>query len=424
MNPDSLQETNVTRRCLFNGLLLAGGLSGMAHFAVSSESDNSQLGRDPDAATGADIGTLYSQIKFLADRCEYPLSFLNREYADPREYRVTIQHKVLELLHYDASSVDPEAEIVDRWETEHFVQEKILFNTTPWFRVPAYVLIPKGFEGKRPAIVDLHCHAGAFAYGKEKVMPVRNPHPALVELVKQNYEGRSTSAELARRGYVVISIDRFYFGERRTLFDDMNSLGMDLSKYTVDQIRQLNRRAGQGESTLARALFWAGTTWHGIAHWDDMRTVDYLVSRHEVDAARIGCMGISMGSDRANYLCALDDRIQCAVSVGWVSTLRPLIKAHINTHSFSHFLPGLTRFMDLPDMLGAFVPKPLMVLQCAQDGLYTLAGMEEANEKLRKIYDKAGVADKFAGKFFDMTHRFTIEMQEEAFRWFDRYLKG
>jgi hypothetical protein len=45
----------------------------------------------------------------------------------------------------------------------------------------------------------------------------------------------------------------------------------------------------------------------------------------------------------------------------------PLIKAHIDTHSFSHFLPGLTHFMDLPDMLGAFVPNPLLVLQCSKD---------------------------------------------------------
>lgn len=253
-------------------------------------------------------------------------------------------------------------------------------------------------------------------------MPTRNPHPALVQLIQENYDGRSTSAELAKRGYVVISIDRFYFGERRTLFDDMNSLGMDLSRYSLEDVQRANRRASQGESTLARSLFWAGTTWHGVAHWDDIRTVDYLVSRPEVDASRIGCMGISMGSDRTNYLCALDDRIRCAVSVGWVSTLRPLIEAHIDTHSFSHFLPGLTHFMDLPDLLGAFTPNPLLVMQCSQDELYTLGSMKEAVEKLKAIYERAGAPDRFSGKFYDQPHRFSIEMQEDAFRWFGKYL--
>lgn len=407
------------RRNFVKGLTASGLLLSPTPFSQAEELD-----ADSSKRTGCDIGTLYDAIEVIADQCNYPLSFLTKKYASVLEYRKTIQAKVLELFHYDPPQIAPTTTVIDRWETDEYIQEKILFNTTPWFRVPAYVLIPKGYSGKRPAIVDLHCHAGAFVFGKEKVMPVRNPHPALVELVQENYDGRSTSAELAKRGYVVISIDRFYFGERRTLFDDMNSLGMDLSRYSIEDVRRANRRASQGESTLARALFWAGTTWHGIAHWDDIRTVDYLASRPEVDASRIGCMGISMGSDRTNYLCALDDRIRCAVSVGWVSTLRPLIKAHVDTHSFSHFLPGLTHFMDLPDLLGAFAPNPLMVLQCSKDELYTMESMTEAVEKLKKIYERAGASERFAGKFHDQPHRFSIAMQEDAFRWFDAHLKG
>ncbi len=409
----------LTRRHFINGIALSSLLASPIPLAQSAE-----IGADPDQRTGADIGTLYPDIATLAERCDYPLSFLTRDYANLHEYRQTVQKKILELFYYDPPQVDPQPEVIERWETDDFVQEKILFNTTPWFRIPAYILLPKKYSGKRPAIVDLHCHAGAFVFGKEKVMPIKNPHPALVNLVQENYDGRSTSAELAKRGYVVISIDRFYFGERRTLFDDMNSLGMDLSRYTLDDIRRANRRAGEGESTLARSLFWAGTTWHGIAHWDDIRTVDYLITRPEVDASRIGCMGISMGSDRTHYLCALDDRIRCAVSVGWVATLRSLIRSYVDTHSFSHFLPGLTHFMDLPDVLGAFTPNPLMVLQCAKDGLYSLESMNGAVEKLQKIYTRAGAGDRFVGKFYDQPHRFSIDMQEDAFRWFDRHLQS
>ena len=412
-------DHNVTRRNFVKGMALSGLAVSPLTIAAAEK-----LGRAPEKATGSDIGTLYEKIKIIADQNRYPMSVLSSSYDSMAEYRKTVQQKVLELFHYDPPAVEPDVEVVDRWETDDFIQEKIIFSTTPWFRVPAYVLIPKGFSGKRPAIVDLHCHAGAYVYGKEKVMPVRNPHPALVDLVEANYDGRHTSAELARRGYVVISIDRFYFGERRTLFDDMNSLGMDLSRYSKEDIVQANLRASRGESVLARSLFWAGTTWHGIAHWDDIRTVDYLVSRPEVDPSRIGCMGISMGSDRTNYLCALDDRIRCAVSVGWVATLRPLIKAHVETHSFAHFLPGLTRFMDLPDMLGAMAPNPLMVLECSQDNLYTMESMKEAVEKLEKIYKKADKPQNFQGKFYDQPHRFSRDMQEDAFRWFDSHLLG
>ncbi|MBN2329797.1 MAG: dienelactone hydrolase family protein [Candidatus Omnitrophica bacterium] len=408
----------MNRRLFTKNVLAAGGVASSLMQAAHADS----LGPDPNRATHSDLGTLYEDLKNLSAQCGYPLSFLNCDYGSAADYRKTVQDKVQELLHYNPPPVDLNPEVIDRWETDAFIRETVLFNTTPWFRIPAYVLIPKQYSGKRPAIVDLHCHAGYFLFGKEKVMPMPHPHPALVEMKQRNYDGRSTSEQLARRGYVVISIDRFYFGERRTIFDDMNSLGMDLENYTVEQVRKANRRAGEGEATLAKSLFWAGTTWQGVGCWDDMRTVDYLASRSEVDPERIGCLGVSMGGDRTNYLCALDDRIQCAVSVGWMAALRPLIQSHVNTHSFSHFLPGLTHFMDLPDMIGAFAPKALMVQQCSQDQLYTLDSMREACRKIEKIYAKAGASQNYAYKFYDHPHRFSIDMQEDAFAWLDRHL--
>lgn len=415
-----MNETLSLTRRTFSKQALAGiPLLTSVQLARSAE-----LTSDSTQQTGADIGTLYPAIDLLARQCEYPLSFLHQTEQSISEHRRTVQQTVQQLLYYRPPSVDPNPETVDRWETATYVAEKVLFNTTPWFRISAYVLVPKKHNGKCPAIVDLHCHAGSFVFGKEKVMPVRDPHPALVELKQRNYDGNSTSEKLVELGYVVISIDRFYFGERRTLFDDMNSLGMDVANYTSDQVRSANRRAGQGEATLVKSLFWAGTTWHGIACWDDIRTVDYLVTRPEVDPNRIGCMGISMGGDRTNYLCALDDRIQCAVSVGWMAALRPLIKAHIDTHSFSHFLPGLAHYLDLPDLIGSFAPKPLMVLQCAQDGLYTLDSMKQACEKIEAIYQKADASLRYRYKFYDQPHRFSNDMQQDAYDWFNRHLMG
>lgn len=396
--------------------------AGLGLSASIPNSASAALEADPNTATGSDIGTLYPEIEALAAQRGFPLSALEHQYENPAAYRQAVQAKVLELFHYQPDPVPPNPETVMRWETDDYVGEKIMFNTTPQFRVPAYVLSPKKFTGKRPTVIDLHCHAGVFVFGKEKVMPVPNPHPALVQMKEEVYEGRSTSEELVKRGYVVISIDRFYFGERRTLFDDSNSLGMDATAYSVDDIRDANRRSGRGEATLAKSLFWAGTTWNGIAHWDDKRTVDYLITRSDVDPDRIGCMGISMGGDRTNYLCAIDDRIQCAVSVGWMAALKRLIRAHVDTHSFSHFLPGLTRYLDLPDVIGALTPKPLLVQQCSRDELYTLQSMEEAVEKIAKIYQWADADNHFSGKFYDTPHRFTRQMQDDAMAWFEEHL--
>ncbi len=373
--------------------------------------------------TGADIGTLYPQIDRISAAADYPLSFLSGNFAGVDAYRQAARAKVFELFQYDPDPVKPEAEVVDRWEHDDYIQERILFNTAPWFRIPAYVLIPKGFSGPRPAIVDLHSHGGMFVFGKEKVMPMPGgDHPSIAEYRTRNYGGRSTSLELCRRGYVVISIDAFYFGERRTIYDDVAAqYGTGRSKYSTTDVQTLNRRASRGESTLVKSPFWAGATWQGIVHRDDIATVDYLVTRPEVDPERIGCLGISLGGDRTDYLAGLDPRIRCAVSIGWMSTLREMVRAHVDTHSFVHFLPGLAHHLDLPDLLGCMAPKPLMAQYCTRDALYPLDGMKASAEKLRAIYSKAGASEALKTPFYDETHTFSLEMHSEAFDFLARH---
>ncbi len=100
-----------------------------------------------------------------------------------------------------------------------------------------------------------------------------------------------------------------------------------------------------------------------------------------------------------------------------------MIQSHVETHSFMHFLPGLTHFLDLPDLIGCMAPKPLMVQQCSKDQLYPIEGMKESVKKIAAIYDKAGAGDKFEGRFYDQPHIFSLKMQEDAFNWLDRWLR-
>ena len=154
-----------------------------------------------------------------------------------------------------------------------------------------------------------------------------------------------------------------------------------------------------------------------------MRTVDYLVSRPDVDADRIGCLGISMGGYRACFLAALDERVRAACVTGFMSSFRPMIQAHVDTHSWVHFVPGLQKYLDLPDVALLHAPKPLLVQQCTQDRLFPLAGMRASLETIADGYAKAGVKDRFTGRFYDEPHIFTRVMQDAALDWFDRHLR-
>src|SRR5689334_6534102 len=93
--------------------------------------------------TGADLGSLFSDIRKLAGTSEYPYSFLTDRFRDPDEFRAAGRKKILELLGYEPEPVDPRPELLERLDRGDHIREKLLFSTTPHFRVPAYVLIPR-----------------------------------------------------------------------------------------------------------------------------------------------------------------------------------------------------------------------------------------------------------------------------------------
>lgn len=371
----------------------------------------------------ADLGTLFPDVHNLAAKRTYEFSFLGPRFKNLEAFKAAARAKVFDLLLYRPDKVAPRPEVLERVDCGAYVREKIVFSTSPEFRVPAYVLIPKKAKRPLPAIIDLHSHGGMFVFGKEKVIDLGENHPAMVEYHKRNYDGRPTATELARRGFLVISIDAFYFGERRAVLDGDLKLGKDRSRYSVDDVKHLNQQARAKEQTLVKGLTLAGATWPGIVFWDDIRTVDYLLTRDDVDPRRIGCLGISMGGYRAMFLAALDERVKAACVVGFMSTVEPMIQAHLDTHSHVHFLPGLHRYLDWPDVASLHAPQPLFVQQCSQDKLFPLKAMQDATARIEAAYAKAGAKDAFRGRFYDEPHRFTIAMQDEVFDWLAEKLK-
>lgn len=374
--------------------------------------------------TQANMGSLFPQIQQLAASCDYPYSFLSGKFDTLAEFKTAGRQKLQEAFVYQPPRVDPQAEVIDRQDLGGFIREKVLFNTSPDFRIAGYVHIPKNRTAPGPAIVDLHSHGGMFLFGKEKVIDFGQNHPVMTAYHARNYGGRPTTTALVRRGYVVITIDAFMFGERRLMMDDDLKYGWDRAKYSLEVANHLNQRCRGKETTLAKSMAYAGITWPGLITWDDMRTVDYLATRPEVDPQRIGCVGVSLGGWRTLMLAGMDERIAAACVVGFMSTVKPMLHHHIDTHSWSHFVPGLHQYLDLPDVVSMMAPKPLMVQQCREDGLFPPQGMQDSVDKIAAIYEKAGVKDRFAGRFYDGGHRFDVPMQEDAFDWFDQQLKS
>jgi hypothetical protein len=79
--------------------------------------------------------------------------------------------------------------------------------------------------------------------------------------------------------------------------------------------------------------------------------------------------------------------------------------------------------MDFPEILGLRVPLPAMTLFDTDDDLYTMDGMTRADRILQEVYAKAGAGDHYEGRFYPGPHKLDARMQQDAFDWFDRWLK-
>ncbi|MEY4178049.1 MAG: hypothetical protein RLY70_1623 [Planctomycetota bacterium] len=371
----------------------------------------------------ADLGTNFEAIARIAAANRSSLFDDIPRIPFDDAFRQRARNEVARMLSYSPDPVALAPETVERVDCGDYTRERVLFSTTPWFRIAGYVLVPKGLRKQAPAIVDLHSHGGMFLFGKEKVVDLGANHPTMTRYHQANYDGRPTATALARRGYIVLSIDAFMFGERRVLMDEDLNRGWDRAKYSADDVQHLNGKCRGKESTLAKALAMAGVTWPGIVNYDDRRSIDYLQSRPEVDPRRIGCVGISMGGYRSAYLAAMDERIQAACVVGFMATTSAMLQAHIDTHSWVHFLPGLHRLMDWPELAALAAPRRLFVQQCSQDRLFPLAAMRESLERIAALYQAAGCPERFRGKFYDEPHRWSLAMQDEAFAWLDAQLR-
>lgn len=291
----------------------------------------------------------------------------------------------------------------------------------------AVFLKPAGAQGKLPGVVGLHCHGGQKFFGKEKITRTGELHPIMANHHERYYGGRAWANELAKRGYAVLVHDAFAFASRRVRLADVPEVirggATDPDPSDVAGIEAYNRWAANHESILAKSLFCAGTTWPGVFLAEDRVAVDILSARADVDTERIGCAGLSGGGLRTVFLGGMDERIRCAVSVGMMTTWRDYLLHKSHTHTWMCYVPLLPAELDYPEILGLRAPLPTLVQNDNEDQLFTLPEMQRADSILQEVFAKADAADRYRGSFYPGPHKFDLEMQAEAFAWFDRWLK-
>jgi dipeptidyl aminopeptidase/acylaminoacyl peptidase len=288
----------------------------------------------------------------------------------------------------------PKVETLSRDDRGDHIVERFQFDNFAGATVPGYIILPKSSSAKSPAILYCHWHGGEYDLGKE-------------ELFQSKHTPEEPGPAFAKRGYVVIGIDAYCFGER-------NGRGPTAEK------------GRDGELSASKFNLWVGRTLWGMILRDDLMALDYLALRPEVDSKRIGVMGMSMGATRAWWLMALDERIKTGVPICCLTRYQSIIQhGLLKSHGIYYYVPNLLNHFDTEAIVALIAPRPVLFLDGDQDQTSPVDGIHAIEAAVRPVYRLYEKENAFESVVYPgQGHVYTKEMWEKTLAWMDKYLKS
>ncbi|MBN1808305.1 MAG: hypothetical protein JW909_04500 [Planctomycetes bacterium] len=355
------------------------------------------------------------------------MSYRTGRYASLEEWREAGRKRVLECMAPVDLGGTPEARVEESGVHDGVEVEYLTWQLACGPRTEAVFMKPAGEAGPLPGVLGLHDHGGNKYMGWRKISRTDgDPWKVQAEHQERYYGGAGWATELARRGYGVLVHDTFPFASRRVRVADVPEAirrgGVDPEGDDAEAIAKYNGFAGRHETEMEKSLLCAGTTWPGVYVVEDMRALDVLCGRAEVDAGRVGCGGLSGGGMRTAYLAGLDERVRCCACVGFMTTWRDFLLYKNWTHTWMAYTPLVPRDLDFPEILALRAPAATMVQNTTEDELYTLSEVKRAFGILEETFGKGGAGEMLKCELYPGPHKFDLEMQASAFEWFDRHL--
>ncbi len=320
--------------------------------------------------------------KRISDRCLADI----RRAEDWREHAPEYRRQLAEMLGLSPrpANTDLKATTTRRHEADTFTVENLHFQSRPGLYVTANLYLPKGLIKPAPALLYVCGHGPVITNGISYGNKVAYQHHGIW---------------FARNGYVCLVVDTLQLGEIQGLHHGTHHEGM---------------------------WWWnaRGYTPAGVETWNNMRALDYLSTRPEVDTNRFGVTGRSGGGAYSWFLTAMDERIKAAAPVAGITDLENhVVDGCVEGHCDCMFFVNTYRW-DYPMLAALAAPRPLLLCNSDSDSIFPLDGVIRLRNKVRGIYDLLGAGDKMGLIITPGPHKDTQELQLPVLRWFNKYLKG
>lgn len=270
-----------------------------------------------------------------------------------RDYQLEKREQFLESLGKFPERTPLNARTVETFSCDGYKIEKVIYESQPGFFVPALVYLPE----------------------------TAGPHPGVLLLCGHTENGKAGATYqlacmlLAKHGFVVLCPDPIGQGERKQILD-ADGPG-STSEHMICGVAPILLGRGLGSYMI----------------WDAIRAIDYLASRDDVDAERLGCTGNSGGGNRTSYLMAIDDRIRCAAPGCFITTTRRKNDSPGPGDAEQNTFARISLGIEHADYLIMRAPLPTLINSATHD-FVPIAGAWETFREAKRIYTMLGHSDR------------------------------
>jgi dienelactone hydrolase len=318
--------------------------------------------------------------KKLHDAAPLRMTFDAPTRRQAEQWQKKLRAKLTELLGgFPASPAPLAAQTLEVRDFPGYRREKFVIQSQPGLYVLGYLLTPKSGTAPHPAVVCVPGHGR----GVDDIVGIDEKGQDRTD--KAGYQ-HDFAIQAVENGMAAVAIEPMAFGCRRD---------------PVTKSKGLGAAACQPAAGAALLL---GQTMIGWRVYDVMRTIDWIATRPELDAARVGCMGISGGGTCTLFSAALDQRIRAAMVSGYLNTFRECIMSV--SHCIDNYVPGILNWAEQYDVAGLVAPRPLFAESGERDDIFPIAASRESFRRVQKVYAVFDASAAVEHETFDGPHSF------------------
>jgi len=270
-------------------------------------------------------------------------------------------------------------------QADGYTIEKIIYESLPGFFVTANVYRPNR-PGRYPAVL---LQSGHTQEGKS--------------------EPQALAANLALKGFVALAFDPVGQGEREQSYDPQ--LQAPAAGWSVNEHMHAGEQSLLVGESVARYFI-----------WDAKRSLDYLISRPDVDGTRVGAAGCSGGGALTTFMGALDPRLKAVIPACFPTSYRLLFAGSDpdSEMAWPHFIAA---GLDTADFVELSAPTPWL-LQATEEDYFTPAGVKLVYEEARRWYRLYGAEEKIGFFTGPGPHGSPLASREAIYQWMIRWLQN